>query len=244
MNGINRWIERFKAYGQTMAISLCPDYATKCGREFWSRSTQTHTDMSPDSFQRYYDHICALVQPTSDQKILDYACGGGQISHLFRQDGYDIACCDISPPLIEHARREFGLDCRPCDEVLASDWKFDTIFMLNAFFYIHPRRRRAFLRAIRRLLVDGGTFFIIDEPDYTKRHKLRDFGRMSRLLSAVSGVYQVDKVGFFNRPWHTAAIARRAGFSEMEVSDSWTDYRSHFRLGTGRRPSPEVCGNT
>jgi SAM-dependent methyltransferase len=52
------------------------------------------------------DRVIEILQPQGDERILDIACGSGRHSLELRRRGFSVVGADISPDLIEIARRE------------------------------------------------------------------------------------------------------------------------------------------
>src|ERR1700753_2059628 len=59
------------------------------------------------------DRVAKILQPRGDERVLDLACGSGRHSLEPRRRGFSVVGADISPDLVEIARRdaaEAGLD--------------------------------------------------------------------------------------------------------------------------------------
>jgi len=213
----------------SMRIVLFPKYADRVVRNYWNNTSQTHYDMNEFHFDFYYHEILNVIRPEHNEKIFDYACGGGQISYRFKKDGYNIECCEISELLIKYCKENFKIDCLTIDQFFTNSSRYNVIFINNAFFYIHPRKRKKFLKSINSKLTEHGKLYILDEPDldklkYLKIHKLIQLGLK------IFPVYQIELAGFFNNTRKTKLLAKKCGFSNINIIDSWTPYRSHIIL--------------
>lgn len=65
---------------------------------------------NPDSYQKQVilPNIIRMVDPATDDKILDLACGSGFFSEAFGEAGAEVLGVDISPELIEVAKKRIG----------------------------------------------------------------------------------------------------------------------------------------
>ena len=103
-------------------------------------------------------------------RVLELACGTGQVSLALARAGFDVTGLDLSPLMLEHARRKVD-DLEPAsrDRVrfLEGDMAsfelgsaFDAIFIpFRSFqFLLTPESQRACLERVRRHLRPGGTF--------------------------------------------------------------------------------------
>ena len=83
------------------------------------------------------DRVAKILQPQGDERILDLACGSGRHSLELRRRGFSVVGADISPDLIEIARRDAAEEDLDVDFVLADlrdlefDDEFDLVLNLN-----------------------------------------------------------------------------------------------------------------
>jgi SAM-dependent methyltransferase len=83
------------------------------------------------------DRVVNILQPRGGERILDLACGSGRHSLELRRRGFEVVGADISPDLIEIARRdaaEADLDVsfiRADLRDLEHDAEFDLVLNLN-----------------------------------------------------------------------------------------------------------------
>jgi SAM-dependent methyltransferase len=111
------------------------------------------------------DRVAKILQPRGDERILDLACGSGRHSLELRRRGFDVVGVDISPELIEIARRdadeaELEVEFVRADlRDLTYEEQFDLVLNLNdgAIGYLESdeENRRTF-EVISRALRPGG----------------------------------------------------------------------------------------
>jgi SAM-dependent methyltransferase len=83
------------------------------------------------------DRVAKILQPRGDERVLDLACGSGRHSLELRRRGFSVVGADISPDLIEIARRDAEEENLDVDFVLADlhdlDFgdEFDLVLNLN-----------------------------------------------------------------------------------------------------------------
>jgi len=83
------------------------------------------------------DRVAKILQPKGDERILDMACGSGRHSLELRRRGFSVVGADISPDLIEIARRDADEADLDIDFVLSDlrdldfDSEFDLVLNLN-----------------------------------------------------------------------------------------------------------------
>lgn len=67
-----------------MFLENCsPKYSEHVTSVFWNNATDTHSDMSDNAFNFYYEEISKLISPKKSDEILDYGCGSAEISGYF-----------------------------------------------------------------------------------------------------------------------------------------------------------------
>ena len=111
------------------------------------------------------DRVAKILQPQGDERVLDMACGSGRHSLELRRRGFEVVGADISPDLIEIARRDAAEENLDVDFVLsdlrdlAFDSEFDLVLNLNdgAIGYLESDEEnlRTF-EVISRALKSGG----------------------------------------------------------------------------------------
>jgi SAM-dependent methyltransferase len=83
------------------------------------------------------DRVAKILQPQGNERVLDLACGSGRHSLELRRRGFPVVGADISPDLIEIARRDAAGEDLDVDFVLSDlrdldfDSEFDLVLNLN-----------------------------------------------------------------------------------------------------------------
>jgi SAM-dependent methyltransferase len=83
------------------------------------------------------DRVAKILQPRGDERVLDLACGSGRHSLELRRRGFSVVGADISPDLIEIARRDAAAEDLDVDFVLSDlrdlefENEFDLVLNLN-----------------------------------------------------------------------------------------------------------------
>jgi SAM-dependent methyltransferase len=111
------------------------------------------------------DRVAKILQTRGDERVLDMACGSGRHSLELRRRGFEVVGTDISPDLIEIARRdaaEAGLEVEFVEaDLRALDYEddFDLVLNLNdgAIGYLESDEEnlRAFATVARALRPGG-----------------------------------------------------------------------------------------
>jgi SAM-dependent methyltransferase len=212
-------------------ISLSSGYAYENAMRYWATAEKTHRDVSKASFNTFYRRIAEVVKPRKGETILDAGCGGGEITHAFREDGYKTVGFDASEKLIDRAKERYG-DAFYIDDFVSMNVKdrlYSKIFMNNAFFYVHPRQYFRVLHNFYDILVEGGKLYLLDNPDYAKRKALYK-NQLKKVFTAVFPVYDANNSGFWVKETDVSRSARKIGFSKVERLDNAAFYRSHVVL--------------
>ena len=121
-----------------------------------------------ESGERYVDLVLQHVRETLDPsfrptRALDFGCGVGRLSLPIARLCEAVVGIDVSDSMIERARSnaaEFGITnatfVKGDDQLSALTGTFDFLNSLIVFQHIPPVRGEAILRAMLRLLRDGG----------------------------------------------------------------------------------------
>lgn len=128
------------------------------------------TGMEGEHARRLYPHVLAEVTRAaagdSVPRLLDLGCGTGALAALVleRVPGARLSCVDLSPEMVEVARKRLGdrADVLLCDaeRLPFRDGSFDVVWC-NDSFHHYPDPERAAFQAWR-VLAPGGTFIIGD----------------------------------------------------------------------------------
>lgn len=128
------------------------------------------TGMEGEHARRLYPHVLAEVMRAaagdSVPRLLDLGCGTGALAALVLEGvpGARLSCVDLSPEMVEIARKRLGdrADVLLCDaeRLPFRDGSFDVVWC-NDSFHHYPDPERAAFQAWR-VLAPGGTFIIGD----------------------------------------------------------------------------------
>lgn len=223
----------------TIGISLSSRIASNVAKTYWASCDKTHTKLTWESFKLFYIPIKDLMNPERADTILDAGCGSGEITYLFHSEGYNIKGFDSSPLLISKAKNRFGDSLYYIDDLFNlshKNEKFSKILINNTFLYVHPACYDLVLKNIYAITADGGTVYLCDNPDYSKRklwypkngNDIR--ASLSYNLSTFFPVYYPDMAAFWIKDADIRKMALKVGFSRIVRLDSWANYRSHYIL--------------
>lgn len=193
-------------------------------RRYWSRqAAPTHADMSAGAFDFYAGRIAELLGPPARAgRVLDHGAGEGSIGMRLAARGHEVEFSEFAAHFIARIRAA-GHRCHAVDAVPAGH--YDTVFVNNAIFYVHPSRLTAEIAWLLARLRPGGRLLLLDVPTRQRAHRLGG-GPARRLWRRLSGVYQAHAGGFF-----VDEARIRAAFPGARISDSWSDYRCHIEIG-------------
>ena len=110
---------------------------------------------------RAVSSFCALRG--GEVKVLDMACGTGDVSIALKRKGFDVIGADISENMLALARKKApGIDFRYGDasELPFADGSFDAVTI--AFGIRNFDKRAQCIRELHRVLKDGGMLAIAD----------------------------------------------------------------------------------
>lgn len=193
------------------------DFHARATARYWSSVDNTHADMGEASFDTYASHIAKLLGPPEKVgRVLDHGAGEGQIGMRLAKAGYDVEFSEFAPQFVERVRAA-GFTCYRIEEVPLQ--RFDTIFVNNAIFYVHPSRLVEQIRWLLDRVADGGSLLLLDVPTHQRSHAL-PANRLKRLVWRATSVYQPDAGGFFV----DEELVKRH-FENVQVLPSWCDYR-------------------
>ncbi len=101
-------------------------------------------------------------------KTLDICCGAGTNTIYLASTGFTMSGIDISPRAIAIAKEKaksagVKIHFRVGDSVRLPyrDVEFDFVFDMGCFHHIHPEDRASYIGGVRRVLKEGGKYFMI-----------------------------------------------------------------------------------
>jgi SAM-dependent methyltransferase len=95
---------------------------------------------------------CALVARAFERvpkrdRVLDIPCGGGRMTAFLLRLGYDVSGADVSPAMLEIARRRLGeaahFESQDLERTTYADGAFDTVFSFRLFHHFPTATLRA-----------------------------------------------------------------------------------------------------
>jgi len=127
----------------------------------------------PGDFARF--KAIELLDPKSEEHILDAGCGAGWISRKLAPRCKQVVACDREPEMIKQAKmkeHEDGVRCKilydVCDitKLPYSDQIFDAVLCVAVLMHDSPQQILAFLREAYRVLKPGGRLLTsLTHPD-------------------------------------------------------------------------------
>lgn len=126
-------------------------------------------DSSAESFSQTRNHcwddLNFIKEHTKNQdKILDFGCGNGRLSELFREKDCEYTGVDISSELLEIAKKKYQdkkfILINKEDELMFRENYFDKIFSVAVFHHFNPEMAKQSLKELRRVLKKDGTLIL------------------------------------------------------------------------------------
>lgn len=107
-----------------------------------------------------------MLVPQPGHRVLDVGCGTGTHLALYRQAGCEVHGIDLSPAMLERARRRLGegVDLQVADAVHLPypDSCFDIVVAATILHELDAQTRAEALAEMRRTLASGGGVLVID----------------------------------------------------------------------------------
>jgi SAM-dependent methyltransferase len=133
-----------------------------------------------DRTESEVDRVMKMLRPRGDERVLDLACGSGRHSLELRRRGFEVVGADISPELLEIARKEAadqGLEAGFVEADLREldfDAEFDIVLSLNdgaiGYFETEAENLRSFDVVSRALKPDGRHLAQLPNVLYAQEH--------------------------------------------------------------------------
>ncbi len=209
-------------------------------REYFARigeAGRSHAVRKPygdENCARYLMNVAAIMvfMRPPPARIVELGCGGGWLSLMFAERGYDITGIDISPDAIaiaESLRAERGITnatFRTADyEDVKVDQPADYVLFHDALH--HAESEHAALAAAYAVLKPGGMVICIEPGD---GHSVTP---ESKYAVETYGVHEKEMP-----PRHIIATAQAVGFKRHLVLPwPWTYVRSAYRPGYAKSTS-------
>ncbi|GAA3927942.1 class I SAM-dependent methyltransferase [Streptomyces gulbargensis] len=113
-----------------------------------------------------------LVRGTGNLRVADVGCGPGHVTALLRDSGLDACGFDLSPGMVDHARRTYPgprFDVAPMEELPVADGAFGGVLAHYSLIHTPPAELPALLAQQVRVLAPGGllmaSFFGTEGPE-------------------------------------------------------------------------------
>lgn len=129
--------------------------------QFWERVAHLYTPFVEKGNKKMYGDLCNNIRPylTKDMKVLELACGTGQLTLSLCEDVREWYATDFSQKMIDELNKRSlstSLHCELQDatNLTYPDHQFDVVIIANAL-HIMPNPNQA-LKEINRVLKDDG----------------------------------------------------------------------------------------
>lgn len=148
------------------------------------------------------DHFLSLLD--NQAAILDLGSGTGQHSRYMKDQGYDVACIDLSPSMVDACINK-GLKAFEMDfyDLRFEDQLFDGIWAMNSLLHIPKLDLINVLKEIRRVLKPGGIFYMgvyggynsegIWEEDSYQPQRFFSFYDESKMKEQVTQIFELQQ---------------------------------------------------
>lgn len=181
-------VKDFTVSGETFPVAACavctlrftqnvPD-AASIGPYYKSEDYISHTNTSKGLINGLYQFVRRrtlkakrkLVQKTtglSRGRLLDVGSGVGSFASEMKQNGWDVTGLEPDEDARAVAKKEYGLDLQPIDQLYAlPPNSFDAITLWHVMEHVHDLQR--YVQQLRTLLKENGKLFIA-VPNYTAK---------------------------------------------------------------------------
>jgi ubiquinone/menaquinone biosynthesis C-methylase UbiE len=138
----------------TISIKRFDEFASEYAENF----------MNIDSYRKHFDKFCDLID-TKNPKILELACGPGNVTKYLKQRFPDseIIAIDLAPQMIEIAKQVVsGVDFRLMDvrDIKFIDLKFDAIMCSFCLPFLSKSDTRQLISDCSQKLIKNGFIYI------------------------------------------------------------------------------------
>lgn len=182
--------------------------------------------------------ITDKVKLPKSSKILDVACGNGRHSRIFAKEGYDVTGIDLSPYLINEAKKELkkssgymkGLMSFEVRDMRSLRYRNSFDMVINLFssfgYFEDDRENLKVIKGISRSLKKGGFFFFDYLNAETLRKNLVPFDISIRNHNVVLQVRAIRG----NSVYKDIAIVKNSGTSRTPVVSRFNEMLKLYGL--------------
>ena len=191
--------------------------------------------------QKWRKKAAGLLLSERPERVLDLCTGTGDMAHLIAsmaEHQLEITALDYSPPMLEqasaktptHPRNSINFVLGDATALQFEDGIFDAVGISFAFrnlIFRNPRMEAA-LAEIRRVLIPGGKFVIVEssQPASTFVRAMRNLFvdvMVKRIVGRISGhsgpyLYLAESVKKFHRPSEIESLLQSAGFATVDYT--------------------------
>ena len=177
----------------------------------------------------------SLVHRSQPVKVLDFGCGSGDSSTELAFCGYEVTGLDLSPDLLDLARRRAELDgvAGRCQFVLAdggqAPFADDTFDVIVVQAVLHHVNMAECLTQLRRILKPGGHIVIVEPVGFSRwLQKIRDVTPVEKDISPnerqlgktdlaeIAAFFEVQETRYFHLSTRlNRLISNRSSFGRM-----------------------------
>ena len=181
-------------------------------------------------------------------RVLDVGCGAGRVALHLQERGHHVVGIDVSPLVVEVARRRGVKDARelPVTQVSRRLGSFDTIVMFGNNFGLMGSKRRApwLLRRFRSITNEGARILAESvDPYKTDRPDHRAYHRRNRRRGRLGGQLRIRiRYGHYATPWFDYLLASPDEMAKLAKGTGWElaeviDEGEHVYVGVLERRS-------
>jgi len=149
---------------------------TGATRNLYDANATSWVRNEPTSLSDYTarTRVLELCEPVANKQVLDLGCGEGYCSRLLRRRGADVFGIDISPQMVERARKAeqdepLGIPYAVGDapRLQLETRRFDLVLAVFLFNYLSVEQTRQTMANVHAMLRPGGHFvFSIPHPAF------------------------------------------------------------------------------
>ena len=182
-------------------------------------------------YERYLRQLDSLLT-SSSRRLLDVGCGVGNFLQLAQTQGWQVEGTEISPPAVQHARRQYGLDVYQEELSAFPDGTYDAVTLWDVLEHL-PAPLDTLAQAYR-LLKPGGILAL---------STVNVRGLTTRLVGRRSCVSNPEEHLFYFSASTLCQLLQRAGFDLLQCTSQMLLLRN-LTLGIPRpRTSPGTRGD-